>query len=358
MNKSQKVCLLFTAAAAGLFLLPASGEGASCLGTPGYSCTTINDQADNNPPVTATPETFTQLLGINDSNTIVGYYGSGTLPDHPNKGIVISNAFASPTVFTHENFPGSVQTQVVGLNNLSSPTTVGFWVDAAGNNFGFYKIGSTFTTVPTPAGETGTVNQLLGVNNSNMAVGFYTDSAGNNHGYLFNIASSTLTPITLPSSFTATSFMATGINNSGWVSGVYTDSTGATHGFIDVGGTITSYDDPHGTNTGFFGINNLGDVVGSYTDSTGISAGLWFDPATHTWLTVDDPNESATPAFGFTGTILNGLNDANDLVGFYVDANGGVDGLLASVPEPASLGLMGLAMLAAGCIYRRKRRNS
>ena len=87
----------------------------------------ISDQADNNPPNTATKETFTELLGINDNTTIVGYYGSGTLPDHPSQGISFTVHSGLPTTITFnpENFPGSAQTQVYGINNLSNPTTVG-----------------------------------------------------------------------------------------------------------------------------------------------------------------------------------------------------------------------------------------
>ena len=344
---------LFITVLASFVFTPASGWAASCLGTTGFTCTTINDQVDNNPPNTPTPETFTQLLGINNVNNVVGYYGSGTLPDHPNKGIFIPNVFASPVTFVKENFPNSVQTQVIGINNLSSPTTVGFWADAAGNNFGFDEIGGSFTQGVNPA-TTGTVNQLLGVNNSNIAVGFYTDSAGNNHGYQFNIGSSAFTPVNLPASFNAVTVMATGINNAGIIVGLFTDTAGNTHGFIDNAGTFTSFNDPNGpTNTSFFGINNHNDVVGSYVDAAGMNHGLWFDPASKVFLTVDDPNQSGT-----AGTILNGINDANDLVGFYGDAAGGTNGMLASTPEPASLGLMGLAGLAAGCLYRRKRRSA
>jgi hypothetical protein len=103
LKKSLLIAVLTSVA-----LMPASSRAASCLVTTGYTCTTINDQVDNNPPNTATPETFTQLLGINNVNNVVGYYGSGTLPDHPNKGIFIPNAFASPVTFVKENFPNSV----------------------------------------------------------------------------------------------------------------------------------------------------------------------------------------------------------------------------------------------------------
>jgi hypothetical protein len=52
--------------------------------------------------------TFTQLLGINNASTIAGYFGSGAV-GHPNKGFTL----VLPSTFTNENFPGSVQTQVV-----------------------------------------------------------------------------------------------------------------------------------------------------------------------------------------------------------------------------------------------------
>src|ERR1700756_5219661 len=51
--------------------------------------------------------------------------------------------------YTNENFTNSVQTQVTGLNN--GTTTVGFWADANGNNFGFYKQGNgNFVQVVNP----------------------------------------------------------------------------------------------------------------------------------------------------------------------------------------------------------------
>ena len=89
--------------------------------------------------------------------------------------------------FTSENFPGSVQTQVTGLNNIG--TTVGFWApsnNGGDNNFGFTDVGGAFTSVNNPGTPaTGTmVNQLLGVNDSNIAVGFFTDSAGISRLYL------------------------------------------------------------------------------------------------------------------------------------------------------------------------------
>ena len=72
---------------------------------------------------------FNQLLGINNAGTIAGYFGDGF--SVPNNGYT----FVPPSTYTAEIFPGSVQTQVIGVNGLTPPTTVGFWADAAGNTF-------------------------------------------------------------------------------------------------------------------------------------------------------------------------------------------------------------------------------
>ncbi len=71
---------------------------------------TLDDTAD---------PTFNQLLGVNDNGLIAGYFGSGA-QGHPNMGYLLDGAS-----YQGENFPGSVQTQVTGLNNRG--VTVGFW---------------------------------------------------------------------------------------------------------------------------------------------------------------------------------------------------------------------------------------
>lgn len=303
-----------------------------------YNFQTLNNAAD---------PAFNQLLGINNSGTIVGYDGDGTVL--PNKGYSLANG-----AYTNENFPGSAQTQVVGINSNASPTTVGFWVDGNGNNFGFVQQGNTFTKVTDPnTGVTApVVNQLLGVNNSNVAAGFYIDANGVTQGYLYNIGTKAFTAVFDPLGIGTT---ATDINNSGIVSGFYQDATGNDHGFLDVGGHYTTYNDPNGTNTIFFGLNNKNQVVGSYVDAGGVTEGFVFNFVTNTWQTVDDPNASSNSAFDVTGTTINGINDLGQLVGFYSDGTN-VDGFLATpTPEPASLALMSLGLVAAGIIRRRKR---
>jgi len=338
-------------ARAGLLALLASASFlAVCPAQAGsYDFNTYNNSGDPN---------FNQLLGINSAGTIAGYFGDGTVS--PNKGYT----FVRPSTYSNENFPGSAQTQVTGINSLATPTTVGFWVDGAGNNFGFFSQFGSFTTVVDPnTPTTGTMtNQLLGVNNSNVAVGFYVNSAGNDQGYTYNIGSNTYTPVTLPSSFNAVNVTATGINNLGDISGFYTNSVNTnTLGFLDIGGTFTSLPDPlAGTSTMILGLNDNGEAVGNYTDAAGNTHGFVYDWLTNTWQTVDDPSASQTAAFNVAGTTVNGINDAGTLVGFYSDGTN-VNGFVASpVPEPSTWAMMlvGFAGLGALSLRARGRRSA
>jgi hypothetical protein len=317
------------------FLLPTLAGAATS-----YTFRTTNNNGDPN---------FNQLLGINNSGKIAGYFGDATVV--PNNGYTVTAPYGQAD-FTAENVSGATQTQVTAINNTG--ITVGFSVDGAGNNTGFTFNGTTFTTgiadpnTPTTAPTT---NQLLGVNDHNLSVGFYVDSAGNAHGYTYNLSTSGFAPINPPG---ATSSTATGINSAGDISGFLTNSAGAMEGYYYNGSTFKDFSVPGSTGTAFFGLNNKGWAVGFYTDANGLTNGLVYNVLNGSWYTVNDPNASATAAFGVDGTTINGINDLGQLVGFYSDGTH-VNGLLATpTPEPASLLLMGggAAMLLA---FRRKR---
>ena len=307
-----------------------------------YTFETLDNPADT---------TFNQLLGINNAGSIAGYFGSGSVT-HPNQGYTLT----PPTSFTSENFPGSVQTQVVGTNNTG--TTVGFWVDANGNNFGFVHSGTTFTSVSDPSAPTsGTqTTQLLGVNDNGEAVGFYVDSLGNAQGFIYNIAGKSFAAITLPGSFNAAMTTATGIDNTGEISGFYVDTNGVTHGFLDNGGTFSSFDDPNANGvTQFLGLNNTGLAVGDFLDATNLTNGLVYNQITNTWKTVNDPLASATAAFMVDGTTINGVNDKGQLVGFFSDGTN-VNGFLATpTPEPRSISLLAIALMALVFVQSARR---
>jgi hypothetical protein len=108
--------------------------------------------------------------------------------------------------------PGPVQTQVASLNDTG--VTVGFW--SGMNNHGFVKFRGHFRTADFPTGSPASppVDQLLGVNDQDIAVGFYTDANCNSHGYEYNIRKNSYSPVVDPNSPSA-SLTAAAINTSG-----------------------------------------------------------------------------------------------------------------------------------------------
>ena len=274
--------------------------------------------------------TFNQLLGINDEGVIAGYFGSGA-QGHPNMGYLLTAGGFHP-----ENVTGSVQTQVTGLND--SGVTVGFSssmnnASMTNDNTGFYTTaaqGFRSVSFPTTDNASPPVNQLLGVNDHDIAVGFYTDAKGTNHGYEYDINSGRFTLVTDPGQ-PAASLTAAAVNNHGDVSGFYTGKGGTTDAYLNTaGGQFTSLAYPGASATQAFGVNGSDEVVGAYTDGSGKSAsthGFTWVPG-HGFSSVDDPQ-------GIGATTINGVNDRGDLVGFYTDAKGNTDGFTATPATPS-----------------------
>jgi len=262
-----------------------------CMPMYAEDTTTYNFETINCPG-----DTFTQTLGINNSGTIAGYHGAAI-----NKGFTRARS----GTFTNENFPNSGQTQVIGINNNGK--TAGFYIDAAGNTHGFTDQQGGFLKVDFPGAP---FNQLLGQNDSSQAVGYYStkaDGTGPDHAYIYDEDGGVFELLKIPGS---TSAQATGINNSGNVCGFFVDANGVNHGWVLIGGDFDILNVPGSTGTQALGLNNKGQVVGSYTDSAGNSHGFVYREKAGTFQSVDDPNGVGT-------TVVNGINDKGDLVGFF-----------------------------------------
>jgi len=258
-------------------------------------------------------DTFTQLLGIDDFDVIVGYHGMNV-----NKGIV----FNPPHTFTNVNFPASAQTQIIGINNYFK--TDGFYIDIGGVTHGFLRTANaTFTTVDYPS--TG-FNQLLGLNNRGQAVGYYADAPAFtiDHAYIYDQNGGVFLPIVNPLSVNS---QATGINDQQVVCGFYVDSGNVTHGFLLNAGTLTTIDFPGSSSfTQALGLNNEGFVVGIYQVVSGQNTathGFIYNSSNGHFRSLDEPK-------GLGTTTINGINDFNQIVGFYVDSNGNTDGFIGT----------------------------
>ncbi len=246
-------------------------------------------------------DTFTQLLGINNGLQIAGYHNFNV-----NSGFTL----VLPNHFTTENYPGSMMTQVIGINNNGK--TSGFYVDQAGKTHGFTDQSGVFATVDFPGSV---FNQLLSQNDNHQAAGYYSQSIGNttpDFPYVYDETGGVFEVITIPGAVGGA--QATGINNSGQVCGFWIDSKGVNHGFWLNQGTFQSLNFPGGSFTQALGINNTGLIVGVYMQN-GNTHGFTYNTlaTTNKWQSIDDPNGVGT-------TVVNGVNDKGDLVGFWGNA--------------------------------------
>jgi hypothetical protein len=325
--KWARVALVAAAPVLGAGAVASPALAAPQGGASKYRFTTLDNQAD---------PTFDQLLGINQHGVIAGYFGSGAA-GHPNKGYLLTAPYGQGN-YRNENWPGSTQTQVTGLNDHG--VTVGFWstmnnpgVNGAApvnDNRAFVSYDGYFIDgdFPTDSPASPPADQLLGVNDHDIAVGFYNDAAGSTHAYSFDIRRNQFNEIT-PSGISNPT--AAGINNRGDVAGFGTDATsdssnGPVVGFLlRHGGHVTVLNVPGSSMTQALGINDNDEVVGVYQVGTGDNAVMhgftW--TAQRGFQTVDDPH-------GIGATTINGVNDQGQLVGFYTDAAGNTDGLLAT----------------------------
>lgn len=266
--------------------------------------------------------TFNELLGINNHGSIAGYYGSGA-SFHPNKGYLLASPYG-PADYRAENFPGSVQTQVTGLNDVG--VSVGFLSYTNDANpvhnasYGFWARNGLYHSVvfPTSNRHLPQVNQLLGVNNLGVAVGFYLDSTGRAHGYLYNVVTRKFSTVPVPG---AASVTATAISNHGAVAGYFSNGI-VTRGFLRrPNGALVILAKRGASITQAFGVNDLGEVAGTYTTGTMTYGFTW--TATGGFQAVSDPS-------GVGMTFVSGVNNAGDLVGFYVGGGGDTNGMLVT----------------------------
>lgn len=269
-------------------------------------------------PINFTGDTFTQALGINNSDQIVGFHGATT-----NVGFVLT----LPNTFTPILPTGAAQSQLVGINNTKN-TAVGFYVDSKTITHGFILQQGVITTTD----ETGTAfNQLLGINDSGQIAGYSSlDPTGATEqlAYLrqtdgsYTLLDNAGHTADLPTNFNS---QATGVDNAGDVVGFYLPTANNTSdGFLIMHGTTKpiTLEFPGSTFTQALGINNLGQVVGFYMDAAGLSHGfIW---SHDNWTEVDAPG-------GGTATTVNGINDKGEIVGFTVTGTT-TSGFESSIP--------------------------
>ena len=208
---------------------------------------------------------FTEGRGINNSRTVNGDY----LGSDGN----IHSFFLTDGIFTEYAVPGTVQTNLVSINDAGDFTGA-FDPNGSGTFQAFVSIDGTITSWSVPGARS---TFALDISNSKqLVVGYFIDSSGIQRGY-------------------------------------YRDADGALHFPIDP---------PGSTRTNLFGLNERNLVVGRYRDSSLVTHGLFFVPP-NSFFTFDYP--------GSTLTSLNGINAQGVICGRYNDASGIAHGFLARV---------------------------
>jgi len=150
-----------------------------------------------------------------------------------------------------------------------------------------------------------------------------------NRGYGYNIHTHQFSRVLEPGaphgSSKGPSLTAAAINNHGDVAGFVAVAGSKTDAFLSkADGQFIKIAYPGAAMTQAFGINDRDEVVGAYTIDTGSKArmyGFTWQPG-HGLTTVSDPK-------GLGSTVINGVNNAGDLAGFYTDSKGNTDGMLA-----------------------------
>jgi len=277
---------------------------------------------------------------------------------------------AAVYVYTTIDFPGSIFTDVRGINDNGQ--IIGY-TNAGAENFGFIYSGGTYT--PLPPAPAGLQASAIGINNAGTVVGALDSTGAPAPEQGFVLSGGVYTPFTHPG-FTGTAARA--IGPSGLVTGIASNPAasgtgiGTGVGFIydPVGGTFTDISVPGFPVTLAQGMNAAGQVVGnSYnSDAAGnIFGGIAFlrqpDGTLSTFNLLGAPtrargindtglitgfiggaiqqgfvgDSSGFTLLGFTGAHQlggQGINNAGQVAGLYTDDSGNTHGFIAT---PANL---------------------
>jgi probable HAF family extracellular repeat protein len=106
---------------------------------------------------------------------------------------------------------------------------VGFNITSATTSEGFLENAGVFTFLQFPGSV---FTQGLGLNNNGEIVGAFMDAAGNSHGFLYNIAAATYQQVDDPHAVGPGGTVINGLNDKGQIVGFFTDANGNVDGLV------------------------------------------------------------------------------------------------------------------------------
>lgn len=247
---------------------------------------------------------FTDVRGINNVGQIVGY--TEVTPN----GFTYSNGIFSALTAP----PGYAGGASLAINDRG--TIVGQAYDANFNvGVGYALTNGVYQYFSHPGYQ---FTEARAINNAGLITGFAYSANGASPtvGFIYDPTTSTFTDL----SFSTNNYtIAQGINTAGQVVGSTTNGSSIMSFFRDTNGTITTFQ-VNGLATRARGINDQGLITGFL----GGGSGFVGSSQGYQVLTIS----------GAAQTIPEGINNAGQISGFYIDMAGGTHGFIGS---PASL---------------------
>ena len=244
--------------------------------------------------------------------------------------LCMSTAFAQTYNFQTINYPGDVFTQLLGINNSGD---IAGYHGASPNNKGFTYTSGKFTKENYPKSQQ---TQVIGINNRPFKTsGFYIL-----HGKTFGFTDyqGTFTTVEYPKKpFN----QLLSQNDYGQAAGYYSTTasgSGPDTAYVtdEFGNVFETFEIPGSVSAQATGINNSEDVCGFYVDASSVSHG-WLQIQGH-FTVLNYPEAAQTSA--------SGLNNKGSVVGFWVDSSGNTHGFVynvsaatfTSVDDPSGVG--------------------
>jgi probable HAF family extracellular repeat protein len=214
------------------------------------------------------PGTNPAFYGLNNAGVAAGYCTNSTTGD------TIAFTYSITTKkFTDIHIKGGTGVEASGINDKGA--VVGTYIDSAGVQHGFLKVGAKITKLDPPGVVSGLTGPADGfINNKGVIAIFGFDSASKYVSFTTANKGKTYKPFHGKGEGT-TGTAIHNINNKGDIVATVFDTAGNRHGILLHGGKQYLFDDPNGVgSTRGVGLNdNLG-IVGRY--GSGVFGGVGF----------------------------------------------------------------------------------
>jgi len=245
-------------------------------------------------------DTNGRVEAINDSGTVVAFFGNGTVSGQ----YIFSNG-----VYTTLTSPDGAVLVPAGINDLSE--VVGQYVPISSSE-GFIYQNGTLATLTGPDVDDSQVSANA-INNSGTVVGTYYTGT-NDFGFIYS--DGVYTTLSGPTGDNDVGVDPYAINSSGEIVGSINPTTATTEGFIYNNGTYTLLTGPDNNDTDVVAraINDSGELILTYNDANGDPQSAVYYNDAYTTFSGPDLND--------TGVGLSGIDDSGDVFGDYIDGNG------------------------------------